>query len=51
VCLTCDAPDAEDGEASPVGSGIQSGGSTSGKKVKPSRSSWTRSSWTTHWDL
>ncbi len=28
TCLTCDAPDAEDGEASPVGSGIQSGGST-----------------------
>ena len=27
TCLTCDAPDAEDGEASPVGSGIQSGGS------------------------
>jgi len=51
TCLTCDAPDAEDGEANPVGSGIQSGGSTSGKKVKPSRSSWTRSSWTTHWDL
>jgi hypothetical protein len=51
TCETCDAPDAEEGEANPVGSGIESGGSTSGKKVKPSRSSWTRSSWTTHWDL
>jgi serine protease AprX len=52
TCLTCDAPDAEEGEANPVGSSVQTGGgSTSGRRVKPSRSSWTRSSWTTHWDL
>ena len=51
TCLTCDAPDADQGEAYPVGSGVQTGGSTSGRKVEPSRSSWTRSSWTTHWDL
>ena len=51
TCLTCDAPDADEGEASPVGSGVHTGESTSGRNVSPSRSSWTRSSWTTHWDL
>jgi serine protease AprX len=47
TCLTCEAPDADQGEASPVGSGIQTGGG----KVKTSRSSWTRSSWTAAWGL
>jgi hypothetical protein len=50
TCLTCDTPDADDGETNPVGSGVETGGA-SGGKIKTSRSSWTRSSWTTHWDL
>jgi serine protease AprX len=47
TCLTCEAPDAAEGEANPVGGGIETGGG----KADPARSSWTRSSWTAAWGL